>query len=75
MLCYMLTNNEHGDKNMLMNPLKYLLLYHDEEGVFVGHNAEVIVKLLCKELFREDDPVSVTEMINIMVRVLRPTQK
>jgi len=40
--------------------------------VFQGHDADVIVKLLCKEMFREADPVSITEMINIMVRVLRP---
>lgn len=52
-----------------------MLLYHDEEDVFTGQNTEVLVKLLCKELFRESDPISVTEMINIMVRVLRPTPK
>lgn len=40
--------------------------------MFQGHDADVIVKLLCKEMFREADPVSITEMINIMVRVLRP---
>ncbi len=76
MLCYMLAvENEKMDMKQPMNPLKYLLLYHDEEGVFEGHNASVIVKLLCKGLFKETDLVSVTEMINIMVRVIRPKKK
>lgn len=67
--------NASKDDIAEMNSLKYLLKYHDEEGVFAGHNGSVIAKLLCKQLFTETDPVSITEIINISVRVLRPSEE
>jgi hypothetical protein len=48
LLCHMLKKDQQDEEGNKANPLKYLLLFHDEEGVFTGHNSDVIVKLLCK---------------------------
>jgi hypothetical protein len=55
-----INDNVPKDEIVQMNSLKYLLKYHDEEEVFAGQNGSVIAKLLCKQLFTETDPVSIT---------------
>ncbi len=54
-----------NNKDMLKN----LLIYH-EESVFKGYDVKVLAMCIIKQIFRESDIVTITELINISVRVL-----
>jgi hypothetical protein len=60
-LCHMHNKDERA--------LRRLLVFQDSP-IFQGYDLRVLCICLCKEIFRETDLISVTELINIMVKAI-----